>query len=159
MSNPFESKGRLEHLNELLQHNIDHGWSSAHSFPYQVLKDIELGYMTWDDHSKTLLKRLSAACSAVTTTKYMHSFHATFTSQQQATSQISATTVGLIDYSRSTDKSILCSLFNFEASSCRYDKVPGGCKKLHACSICAQNGFFNKHQARFDCQKKVTRKI
>ena len=141
MSNPIASRGRLEYLKQLLEHSIDHGWSSAHSFHYQVLKDIEVGNMTWDDHSKMLLKGLSAACSAVSTTKYMHSSHATFTSQQQATSQISAATVGPMDYSKSTDKPILCALFNIEASGCRYNKLPGGCKKLHMCSICARRDF------------------
>ena len=48
-------------------------------------------------------------------------------------------------------RSIICNLYNFDAAGCRYERE-GGCKKLHACSYCAEKGFLNKHKA-LECRK------
>ena len=136
--NVVECNGRLEHLKQVLQHSIDHGRSSARNFHYQVLREMEVGNMSWRDHDKIWLKGLSAASSSV----------------GLASSVAPSTNLRTGDTANGGfNRSIMCNSYNFDQAGCRYERNGASCKKLHACSTCAAEGFLNLHRAGFECRK------
>ena len=135
-----ERKGRLHHAKQLLWHSIHHGWSSARGFHYQVLRDIEVGNITWGDLQEMQALALASAEGSSSSVRKRP-----FSSKKQEVNVAS---------SDSTNKqsAIFCYLYNNDENGCRYEKEFGHCKKLHACSSCAMKGFLNKHRA-LECRK------
>ena len=146
----LEINSRLEHLQQLMWHSILHGWKSARDFHYQVLREIEIGNISWQNQHEMLMFSLSAAhekqaaawpgSPGINTSLKPFSIRA----KPEETSA---------DYSREKyDRSLCCRLFNIDDKGCHFEKTAEGCKKLHACSLCAAKGFFNRHSA-VDCKK------
>jgi len=134
-----ELHGRLQHAKQLMTQSILHGWESARSFHYSALREIEIGNICWDDQASMHMLALAASgnvrqnASSVRTVKREEAIH-------------------VADPVITDWRSIFCYLFNNSPSGCKYEKMEGGCKKLHACSKCANSGFLNSHGA-LDCKK------
>ena len=126
---PEEKQGRLEHGKQLMYHAVLHGWPSARRYHYKVLWAMEHDNLHWSNQEKLILLSMSAA-------QEPHS------SDQKSIS----------GKKEDKNKSIVCYFFNNDNHGCKYAKSPEGCKKLHACSSCADKGFLNNHPA-FECRK------
>ena len=133
----LEISGRLQHLQQVMWHSILHDWKSARDFHYQVMRELEMGNITWQDQHEMLMLSLSAA----------HEKQAAKPSRAVFSSKASKFNV-----EDSSDKSICCYLYNSEEKGCRFEKSAEGCKKLHACARCAAKGFYNRHSA-LECKK------
>lgn len=133
MKGTAEFKGRLIHLKQVMWHSILHGWDSARNFHYQVLQELELGNINWQDQSDMALLSLSA----------VHEKSNKHTSDQK---------VDISPQVGNEDSSIYCFFYNTDENGCRFVKSESGCKKLHACSSCGSRGFLNSHPA-FECWK------
>ena len=125
--NETERIGRVEHGKQVAYHAVLHGWPSARRFHYKVLWAMEHENLTWKDKEQMTLLSMSATQEA-----------------------------NLAPESRTKkndrSKSIICYFYNNDTSGCKFDKSAEGCKKLHACSLCADKGFLNSHRA-FECKK------
>ena len=133
-----EMQGRLEHAQQLMYHTIMHVWASERRFHYKILWAMEHQNLDWSDKESMLLLSLSAAHESINTvipkeTESDRIHH----SNKRVTER---------------NKSILCYFYNNDTNGCKYEKSVDGCKKLHACSSCAEKGFFNNHKA-FECKK------
>ena len=144
MKDSQEQKGRLQHLQQVMWHSLNHGWKTARDFHYQVLRELEMGNISWDDQHDMLMFSLASAHEkqsrpgrAFINTSMRSAFKPKIEESVQ-------------DDCR--DCSIFCFFFNHEPMGCRFEKTIDGCKKLHACSLCAIKGFYNKHRA-LDCRK------
>jgi hypothetical protein len=148
---PAEHHGRLQHAKQVLIHSMRHGWQSARAFHYQIVREIEVGNLSWSDQSMMQMIALSVASTSSRSTSQSGQAP---TGQARQHLKFNKDDRNASDSSNSTDKrSIICYLYNNDESGCKFDKSENGCKKLHACSSCAAKGFFNKHHAAFDCKK------
>ena len=143
-----EMKGRLQHARQLMWHSLMHGWSSARSFHYQVLRELEMDNFTWADQNKMAMMSLSAAHEnsnslgtnrAVAVTNRVRPERPSYRSEEGPVNS-------------SDRRSVCCYLYNNDVDGCRFEKTAEGCKKLHACSICVAKGFLNRHPAK-ECRK------
>jgi hypothetical protein len=137
-----ELRGRIDHGKLLLHHAVLHGWPSARRYHYKVLWAMEHENLSWQNREQMWLLSMSAA---------QESNHANGT-----LSNSTVNNTHMAASNKKTDihnKSIFCYLFNNDATGCKFEKTAEGCKKLHACSACAEKGFFNKHRSAFDCRK------
>ena len=137
VTDDVQLRGRIQHAKQLLWHTIHHGWASARSFHYEVLRDIEAGTMTWNDLQEMQALALAAAESSTssTVTRKKHKVQESHTS--------------------TSDKqpAIFCYLYNNDINGCNNEKEFGQCKKLHACGTCTAKGFLSRHRSAFDCKK------
>jgi len=122
-----ELMGRIEHGKQVAYHAVLHGWPSARRFHYKVLWAMEHENLTWKDKEQMILLSMSAT---------------------QEVNMAPESRPKKADRS----KSIICYFYNNDTSGCKFDKSAEGCKKLHACSLCAEKGFLNSHRA-FECKK------
>ena len=122
-------KGRLHHTKQVMWHSIHHGWSSAHGFHYQVVRDIEVGNITWCNLQEMQALALAAAEGSSSAVR-KRPFSRIIRQHQQAISNMCTTMMKMVvDMKRS---SVI-------VRSC-----------MHAAR--AINGFLNKHRA-LDCRK------
>ena len=132
-----EKYGRLKHLRQIMEHCIKYNWSAARQFHYQVLREIEVGNLNWLDERGIFMTSLCNTTPASNDEDKM---------EGSTTSDEPTATLGAQE-----KRSIICNLYNFDFTGCRYEN-DGGCKKLHACAFCAEKGFLNKHRA-LECRK------
>jgi hypothetical protein len=137
-----ELRGRLEHGKELFYHAILHGWLSARRYHYRVLWAMEHDNLHWSDKEQLALLSMAAAQES-NMLSLGNSLGNTVTPSTNASSSVSGS---------SKKKSILCFLYNNDPTGCKFEKSKDGCKKLHACSSCAEKVFFNNHSA-LECEK------
>ena len=136
-----EKKGRLHHAKQVLWHSLHHGWTSARNFHYQVLRDIEIGSISWDDLQEMQVLALAAA-------------EGTFRTGYQKISLTPGTAEKQDDDAAVVKQPTMCCfLYNNDENGCKFEREAGHCKKLHACSSCAKKGYFHQHRAAFDCKK------
>ena len=148
---PQELRGRIMHLQQIMWHAIMNDWPSARSFHYQVLREIESGNMGWSDQQDMMMMSLTSAHENINhgkaqptgTNSYGSNMWKDFNTVRQNFTE------GGND---GTGRSIFCNMFNYSEDGCKFEKGIDGCKKLHACVLCAKKGFFNKHKA-MDCNK------
>lgn len=132
----IELEGRLKHLLQVTWHSINHRWKSALDFHYDVLRELEAGHISWEDTQAMNMLSLSAI-------QGKHGLTKPAPANPASSKQVKASP---------SRRSICCKLFNTNEDGCHFEKS-GACKKLHACSICEEKGFFNKHRA-LDCTKQ-----
>ena len=137
VSDKEEIEGRLVHLKQIMWHAINNSWKSAREFHYAVLREIEVGNISWNDEYKMGMLSLSAAHQ-----KQMPSRNATSAIKTNQNESAQTQVV----------RSICCKSYNYDDDGCYYEKSGGSCKKLHACSSCEKNCFYNKHKAT-ECKK------
>ena len=129
-----ELKGRLQHGKQLLYHSILHGWESARLFHYKVLFAMELSNLEWSDEERMMLLSMSAAQEGQLL-------------NQNSNSQASVLNAVPVTPVKKKERSITCYSYNYDPNGCKYEQNDGGCKKLHACMICAERGYYNRHTA------------
>ena len=157
-SDQKELHGRLQHLQQIMWHAILNNWSSARSFHYQVLREIESGNCNWLDQHEMMLLSLTTAHEKSNTTgqpasaNTAKSFHRVKQANVFGQTPFEASARPAEEkQGQQSQRSICCNMFNYDLNGCRFDKE-GECKKLHACIVCAAKGFFNTHRA-LDCSK------
>jgi uncharacterized protein (UPF0335 family) len=153
-----EHYGRLRHLNNLMQFSIAHGWDAARNYHKQVIRSIENGDITWSDDQQIISMGLQA-------------LHNNYAAHKSADNQSDASKHKKTEQSSTKDKekssesnasggrrtSTLCWSYNNEEypdAACRFSGKGDTCRKLHACSICADKGFHHMHKAKFECKNR-----
>jgi hypothetical protein len=132
-----ELRGRLAHGKQLMYHAALHGWASARRYHSAVLWAMEHENLDWHNSEQMML--LSMAAVQESSVPSRTTFNSPLATRKPPGSS-------------DRQKSIICYLYNNDKHGCKFEKSAEGCKKLHACSLCADKGFYNGHTA-FDCKK------
>ena len=146
-----ERQARVIHLQSLMKFTTVHGWPLAREYHYQVLRGLENGLFDWPDHTDIALVGFQTMQQNPTSNQQSKGVsHATPPVPSKDTNPSGKT-------EESKYRNIICWSFNNEShtdAECRFSGGSNQCKKLHACSACAERGFLHQHK-RSDCTKSV----
>ena len=103
-------------------------------------RELEMGNINWQNQHEMLMFSLSSAHEK----QAIRSGKAVVNASMKS---FATTKTKVTPYADKNDRSTCCYLFNNDDKGCHFEKSADGCKKLHACSLCAARGFYNKHSA------------
>lgn len=142
LGDPVELYGRIMHAKQVLKHSMHNGWESARDFHYLVLRDLEIGNLSWGDLQSMQILSLSSA-EGVKKTAPKKRYDTPYDSANRGNQNLK----------QNKFASIFCYMYNNVDAGCKFEKQ-GQCKKVHACSKCGENGFVINHRAAFECSRK-----